>query len=176
MARSYCRGRNIGISESLPMSFFQCRLANMIRFKIHLAFLTGLLISFNISAREATLLDSGWRFKQGDFKDAKQPAFDDHDWQAISVPHNWGWESFEPKAVGNGTQKSAKSVSQSVFSSRNFFWTRAVLQMWHEKYPDFASATSLHSSDTVQATHSRPGKFQQPREHLIYQSRPSNSI
>ncbi len=42
--------------------------------------------------REDTRLDSGWRFKQGDVSDAAQPAFSDADWEAVSLPHNWGWQ------------------------------------------------------------------------------------
>jgi beta-galactosidase len=43
-------------------------------------------------AREATRLDQGWRFKQGDVAGADQVSFDDKDWQGLAVPHNWGWE------------------------------------------------------------------------------------
>ena len=43
-------------------------------------------------AREATTLESGWRFKIGEQSGAEQNSFDDHDWPALSVPHNWGWE------------------------------------------------------------------------------------
>jgi beta-galactosidase len=42
--------------------------------------------------REDTVLDSGWRFSQGDATDAQQSAFDDSAWQSISLPHNWGWQ------------------------------------------------------------------------------------
>lgn len=43
-------------------------------------------------AREATRLDQGWRFKQGDVAGADQVSFDDKDWQGLAVPHSWGWE------------------------------------------------------------------------------------
>lgn len=33
-----------------------------------------------------------WRFKLGEVADAAQPQFDDHDWQKVVLPHNWGWE------------------------------------------------------------------------------------
>jgi beta-galactosidase len=42
--------------------------------------------------REDTRLDSGWRFNQGDASGADQPAFNDAGWQAVSLPHNWGWQ------------------------------------------------------------------------------------
>ncbi|HEX4342341.1 MAG TPA: glycoside hydrolase family 2 TIM barrel-domain containing protein [Verrucomicrobiae bacterium] len=37
-------------------------------------------------------LVTNWRFHQGDDTNANQSAFDDHDWQIVSLPHNWGWE------------------------------------------------------------------------------------
>ena len=42
--------------------------------------------------REDTRLDSGWRFIQGEVSDAQQPGYNDADWQAVSLPHNWGWQ------------------------------------------------------------------------------------
>jgi beta-galactosidase len=42
--------------------------------------------------RESAQLDSGWRFKIGESAGAEQPQFDDHDWQSVVLPHNWGWE------------------------------------------------------------------------------------
>ncbi len=44
------------------------------------------------SPRENSRLDSGWRFKLGEIAGAEQPQFDDHDWQPVVLPHNWGWE------------------------------------------------------------------------------------
>ncbi len=55
-------------------------------------FLSALVLTFNLLARESTLLDSGWRFKSGEITNAALPEFNDGDWQAVSVPHNWGWE------------------------------------------------------------------------------------
>ena len=48
--------------------------------------------SLRAAARENTILDSGWRFKQGEMDGAEQPGFNDSDWQAVSLPHNWGWQ------------------------------------------------------------------------------------
>ena len=67
-------------------------------------FLLALVFSLNSSARESTLLDSGWRFMQGDpaslSGQAMSPAdvnwidsnWIDSSWQAVSIPHCWGWE------------------------------------------------------------------------------------
>jgi len=55
-------------------------------------FIFALILSGNLLARESTLLDSGWRFKSGEITNAGQSGFNDSDWQAVPIPHNWGWE------------------------------------------------------------------------------------
>jgi beta-galactosidase len=41
-------------------------------------------------ARAVTPLTENWRFRQDDtLSGAEKPAFDDHDWQRVSVPHTW---------------------------------------------------------------------------------------
>ena len=60
----------------------------------------ALAFSFNPIARESTLLDSGWRFMQGDpaglsgqAMNPADPNWIDSSWQSVSIPHNWGWEN-----------------------------------------------------------------------------------
>jgi beta-galactosidase len=73
----------------------------MIRFMRKFSILIlALAFSFNLFARESMLLDSGWRFMQGDPADlsgqAMSPAdvnWIDSNWQTVSIPHNWGWEN-----------------------------------------------------------------------------------
>ena len=73
----------------------------MIRFMRKFSvFVLALILSFNSFARESTLLDSGWRFMQGDpagvAGQAMSPAdvnWIDSSWQTVSIPHNWGWEN-----------------------------------------------------------------------------------
>jgi beta-galactosidase len=55
-------------------------------------FIFALIFAFNLAARESALLDSGWRFKPGEAANAAQSDFNDSDWPAVSIPHNWGWE------------------------------------------------------------------------------------
>ena len=62
-------------------------------------FIVAIAFSLNLCARESTLLDSGWRFMQGDpagvAGQAMSPAdanWTDSSWQTVSIPHNWGWE------------------------------------------------------------------------------------
>src|ERR1019366_6991369 len=61
--------------------------------KIALAIFAGLaLASLAIStagAREVLSFDDGWRFLKTDAPDAEQPGFDDSNWKAVSVPHDW---------------------------------------------------------------------------------------
>ena len=52
----------------------------------------ALIFASNLIARESTRLDSGWRFKSGEATNAAQSDFNDGDWPAVSIPHNWGWE------------------------------------------------------------------------------------
>jgi beta-galactosidase len=42
--------------------------------------------------RTITRLDSGWRFSPGEQSGAEKPEFNDRSWEAVSLPHNWGWE------------------------------------------------------------------------------------
>jgi beta-galactosidase len=41
---------------------------------------------------QTSRLDTGWKFKLGDPVGAERIDFDDHDWQKVVIPHNWGWE------------------------------------------------------------------------------------
>jgi beta-galactosidase len=50
------------------------------------------ILSTDARARESQLLDSGWRFNLADVAGSENPGFDDNGWQAVSLPHNWGWQ------------------------------------------------------------------------------------
>lgn len=39
--------------------------------------------------RTETLLEKGWKFMKGDVADAMKPDFDDKQWEAVAVPHDW---------------------------------------------------------------------------------------
>lgn len=39
--------------------------------------------------RTETLLEKGWKFMKGDMADAMKPDFDDKQWEAVTVPHDW---------------------------------------------------------------------------------------
>jgi len=45
-----------------------------------------------VAARQDTLLMDGWRFSQHAAPPAGKPGLDADDGQAVSLPHNWGWE------------------------------------------------------------------------------------
>ena len=55
-------------------------------------FIFTLALAMSVFARENTLLDSGWRFRQGDILGAETVNFSDTNWETVSLPHNWGWE------------------------------------------------------------------------------------
>jgi beta-galactosidase len=66
-------------------------------------FITTLFLALAVAcplfAREDTLLDTGWRFMQGDpatvSGQALSPAaagWDDSTWSAVTLPHCWGWQ------------------------------------------------------------------------------------
>src|ERR1039458_1296823 len=61
--------------------------------KFALAIFAGVVLaSLAIStagAREVLSFDDGWRFLKADAPDAEQPGFDDSNWKAVSVPHDW---------------------------------------------------------------------------------------
>ena len=54
-----------------------------------LALAGALAISGPAMARDVQPLGEGWRFSFGDTPAASQPAFDDHGWQAVALPHSW---------------------------------------------------------------------------------------
>ena len=65
------------------------------------------LPAFRSAATEARVtedFDAGWLFHKGDFAAAMMPAFDDHDWRRVNVPHDWSREGpFGPQfGSGNG--------------------------------------------------------------------------
>jgi len=51
-----------------------------------------MILSASLYSRDGSRLDSCWRFKLGEIAGAAQPQFDDHDWQTVILPHNWGWQ------------------------------------------------------------------------------------
>ena len=51
-----------------------------------------MVLSTLLYSRESSRLVSGWRFKLGEIAGAAQPQFDDHDWEPVVLPHNWGWQ------------------------------------------------------------------------------------
>lgn len=74
-------------------------------------------------ARRDTRLDDGWRFRGDDVPGAEQADFDDGDWEAVSLPHNWGWEEAQrgrDYRRGPGWYRHALGVERSDGSRRRF--------------------------------------------------------
>ena len=52
--------------------------------------------------REAVTLDSGWKFARGQHDSAFHVRYDDSQWQAVTVPHDWAITGpFIPGGDGN---------------------------------------------------------------------------
>ena len=49
----------------------------------------GLLSSLSAQVRTEMLLEKGWKFSREDKPEAIQVAFDDSQWQSVTVPHDW---------------------------------------------------------------------------------------
>jgi beta-galactosidase len=71
-------------------------------------FLTTIdLIAQNSTTRTESVFDFGWKFHRGGVQRAEVPDFDDAEWRAVDLPHDWSIENipgtsspFDPKAVG----------------------------------------------------------------------------
>ena len=57
------------------------------RWLLAAAILTGLPSIAQV--RQEILLEKNWKFSKGDFPAAIQPAFNDAQWQTVTVPHDW---------------------------------------------------------------------------------------
>ncbi len=52
--------------------------------------------------RQRLSMDPGWRFTLGDPAGAQRPAFDDHQWRRLDVPHDWSVEGPVSEAAPAG--------------------------------------------------------------------------
>ncbi|MGZ3304229.1 MAG: glycoside hydrolase family 2 TIM barrel-domain containing protein [Asticcacaulis sp.] len=72
-------------------------------------------------------LSQDWLFQKGDVKGADQPAFDDHGWQSVTVPHDW---SIMDKPDGSPPYDPAATAGQdSGYLSGGIGWYRRHLQL-----------------------------------------------
>ena len=62
-------------------------------YRIGILVFGGLALGLGGLAQARTLkLNADWRFHRGDQVGAEQPAFDDHGWRTVAVPHDWSIE------------------------------------------------------------------------------------
>jgi beta-galactosidase len=54
--------------------------------------LTAVMAGPAVGQRQRLSMDPGWRFTLGDSAGAEQPAFDDHEWRRLDLPHDWSIE------------------------------------------------------------------------------------
>jgi len=94
----------------------------------HLTRFTALLIVCLASAAlagERRLLDSGWRFHQGDAPGSEGLDFDDRSWRRVDLPHDWSVES--PPA------KEAPSEGGGGYHAAGVGWYRRELPLESSK-------------------------------------------
>ena len=54
--------------------------------------------SIQLSGQRRLAFNEGWRFFKGDAPGAEQPGFNDSQWRAVRLPHDWAIEGpFDPK-------------------------------------------------------------------------------
>ena len=76
-------------------------------------FIMALGFSFNLFARESTLLDSGWRFKSGEVQ-RRAIELQRRRLAGGFIPHNWGWEeAHREKSGGEGSGRSVKDTDRA---------------------------------------------------------------
>ena len=63
-----------------------------------------LLLATVSPGRGRTILDfdADWRFSQGNFAAAMMPAFEDRDWQSVTLPHDWSSDGPFSAEFGSG--------------------------------------------------------------------------
>ena len=75
--------------------------------------------SMQAPERQEILLESGWRFTKGDPAGAEQPAFDDQQWQEVTVPHDWA--IYGPFDRANDLQEVAELRDHSHRENRTYW-------------------------------------------------------
>ncbi len=57
---------------------------------------------FSANGRSVQDFDGDWRFSKGDFAAAMVPAFEDHGWQPVTLPHDWSSDGPFTADFGSG--------------------------------------------------------------------------
>ena len=70
----------------------------------------------DLSPRQTQRFDSDWRFFKGDATNAQAPAFDDHSWRSVDLPHDWSIEDLAP--LTNAVSEPALYVTQGAWHFR----------------------------------------------------------
>lgn len=67
--------------------------------------LVWLTVNVVQAQRTEILLEKGWKFAKGDYPEAVQSDYDDHNWETVTVPHDWA--IYGPFDVKNDLQTVA---------------------------------------------------------------------
>lgn len=94
----------------------------MKRFLLCLLSLSLFLSSSSSSLRTSVLLDFGWKFRAGDVEGAEALTFDDRDWRAVDLPHDFQIEQpwVAPKSEERPDASDPGANVRSRLSSRGF--------------------------------------------------------
>jgi beta-galactosidase len=71
--------------------------------------------------RQRLSMDPGWRFTLGDPAGAQRPAFDDHEWRRLDLPHDW--------SVEGTPQQSAPSGGRGGYFPTGLGWYRKAFRL-----------------------------------------------
>ena len=105
----------------------------MIRTKLLLLLALSMTVSLNAqtNSRSTVDLNFGWRFSHGDIPEAAAPAYDDHSWRVVDVPHDfqieqpWVAPAADEKAVNDDPAANIKSrLSSRGFKEMGRGWYR----------------------------------------------------
>jgi len=103
-----------------------------------------LTLAFAAPATARTVeLNADWHFHRGDQPGAEQPAFDDHGWRTVAVPHDWSIENLPGQS--HPFDRNAPGGASIAFTQGGVGWYRLKLDLPR----DVAAHTILLRFDAV---------------------------
>ena len=104
----------------------------------------GFAVALAAPATARTLeLNADWHFHRGDQPGAEQPAFDDHGWRIVAVPHDWSIEDLPGQS--HPFDREAPGGASIAFTDGGVGWYRLKIELPR----DVASRTVLLRLDAV---------------------------
>lgn len=92
------------------------------------------------------LFDNGWRFLRGDAPGAADPAFDDSQWRALDLPHDWSIEDLPPPSnpevdvvTGQWRFNTGDNAAWSAPSFDDSAWQQVTLPVYWEDHSNYTA-------------------------------------